>query len=95
MRRSTRRAIGMIGHGSSGANPPPIAMRPRRYQGRKRGMRRLSSLEVARGDAEVLRARDAVDEADGELEAVRVLQQSGEAGGRGVGLGVLRSAASQ
>ena len=42
-------------------------------------------LEVAGGDAQVVGAGDAIDEAEGELEPERVLQQPGEARGARVG----------
>ena len=40
--------------------------------------------EVAGGDLQVFRADDAVDEPDGEVQAVRVLQHPGELLGRGI-----------
>lgn len=46
-------------------------------------------LEVAGGDAQVVGASDAVDEAEGELEPEGVLQQPSEARGARVGLDVL------
>ena len=87
--RSTQRAIGMMSQGSRVANPPPTAIANRRYQGRKRGILRATPLEVLAGDLEVLRAHDAVDESEGELESARVLEHAGEALGARVGLGRL------
>ena len=88
--RSTQRAIGMIGHGSRVAKPPPTWIANRRYQGRKRGILRATRSRFLRGDLEVLGAHDAVDEAERELEAARILEHAGEALGARVGLGGLR-----
>ena len=52
--------------------------------GQERGHLRGQGGEVAGGDLQVLGADDAVDESDGEVEAVRVLQDPGELLGRGV-----------
>ena len=84
MPRSTRRAIGMTTHGSTGPNTPPSQIANRMYQGRKRGMLLGDPLQVVAGDEEVLRARDAVDEADREVEPVGVFQHAGQPLGRGI-----------
>src|SRR5665811_1891980 len=42
--------------------------------------------QIATRDARVFRTNDAVDECDGEIESLRVLEQSGEASGTRIGM---------
>ena len=85
MRRSTRRAIGMTSHGNTGATTPPRRIAAAEVPGQELRRELRDLLEVAARDAEVFGAHDAVDEADGEGEPVRVLQHAGEALGGGFG----------
>ena len=72
--RSTRRAIGTTGDGSTGATAPPTRTAPRRYQGRNSGTSGATRLEIGCRGRQALGTHDAVDEADRERQAVRVLQ---------------------
>ena len=60
------------------------AHRSAQGHGQERGHSRRERCQVASGNPEVLRADDAVDEADREVEPLRILQHSGEAPGGGV-----------
>ena len=86
MRRSTQREIGTIGHGTSGANPPPARIAARRYQGRKRGDAVAQLFEVASGHPQIVGTHDLVDESEGEREPLGVFQHTGEPLGADIGL---------
>ena len=60
------------------------AHRSAQGHGQERGHLGRERREVTRGNPEVLRADDAVDEAHREVEPLRILQHSGEAPGGGV-----------
>ena len=86
MARSTRRAIGMTTHGSTGRHDAAEADGGAQVPGQEaRGLSRATCSRLCPATPEVLGAHDAVDEADGEVESVRVLQHAGEALGGGIG----------
>ena len=86
MRRSTQRAIGMIGHGRSGREPAADGDGGAQVPGQEA---RDLCATAARGSCRRragLRAARPVDEAERELEAARVFEHAGEALGARVGL---------
>ncbi len=88
MRRSTQRAIGTTGHGSSTATVAADEDREPQVPGQEArdGVGQL--LEVAPGDPQVFRAHHAIHEAEREVEPERIGEQPGEALRTGVGRGI-------